>query len=307
MPQSSTPGDCSDSHDGTFQISVVNVTQSAKAKRQLDGPLTLSLQGGVLKDQAGRTGYIASNYQFQFDNPPQADALSTSGFSYCSNNTLALSGSAVWYQCYSGNFYNLYDRDWADQCSPIYLVASGSAPVTQISDGQPGASTQVPGVTQISDGQPQAPTAPVTQISDGQPQVPTGGAPVTQISDGQPQVPTAPVITQISDGQPQVPTAVPSGPVITQISDGQPQVPTAAPSGPVITQISDGQPQVPTGAPVTQISDGQPQVPVATTGNYSLPNATASGPPAQYTGAAATPIAGMGAFAAGLMALAAFL
>jgi hypothetical protein len=25
--------------------------------------LTLSLNGGVIKDQAGRTGYIASNYQ----------------------------------------------------------------------------------------------------------------------------------------------------------------------------------------------------------------------------------------------------
>ncbi|KAF2257175.1 hypothetical protein BU26DRAFT_513874 [Trematosphaeria pertusa] len=318
MPQSSTPDDCSDSHDGTFQITVLNVTQSAKRgveKRQLSGTLTLSLDGGVLTDQAGRTGYIASNHQFQFDSPPQADALSTSGFSYCSNNTLALSGSAIWYQCWSGDFYNLYDESTGDQCSPIYIVATtggGSTPVTQTSDGQPQAPTQV---TQISDGQPQAPTGqPITQISDGQPHVPTG-APVTQISDGQPQAPTGPVISQISDGQPQVPTG---GPVITQISDGQPQVPTGGPvvtqisdgqpqvpTGPVVTQISDGQPQVPTGPVVTQISDGQPQVPVAT-GNYTAPNATTTAP-AEFTGAAAISYVGAGGLAAGFMAMLAML
>ena len=57
--------------------------------------------------------YIAANYQFQFDNPPQAGAIYTTGFSLCANNTLALGGSAIWYQCLSGSFYNLYDRDWA--------------------------------------------------------------------------------------------------------------------------------------------------------------------------------------------------
>jgi hypothetical protein len=66
MPQSTTPESCSDSHSGTFQVTVVNVTSSAKRdveKRQLAGVLTLSLDGGILKDQAGRTGYIASNFQ----------------------------------------------------------------------------------------------------------------------------------------------------------------------------------------------------------------------------------------------------
>lgn len=344
-PEAPAPSGCSESHDGTFQISVINVTSSSKRdleKRQKDGVLTLELSGGKLTDQAGRTGYIASNYQFQFDSPPQAGAIYTSGFSLCSNNSLALGGSSIFYQCWSGSFHNLYDRHWADQCSAIYLVAltsgGGGAPVpTQITDGQPQVPTNIP-ITQISDGQPQVPTAPpVTQISDGQPQVPTGPA-VTQISDGQPQVPTGPIISQISDGQPQVPTVAPSGPVITQISDGQPQVPTVAPSGPVITQISDGQPQVPTVAPsgpvitqisdgqpqvptgpvitqisdgqpqvptgpvVTQISDGQPQAPVAT-GNFTFTTSA----PAQFTGAAATPVYGLGALAAGLMGAVAML
>ncbi|KAF2017374.1 hypothetical protein BU24DRAFT_344510 [Aaosphaeria arxii CBS 175.79] len=265
-PEAPAPSGCSESHDGKFQISVVNVTSSAKRdveKRQQAGILTLTLANGILTDQADRTGYIASNYQFQFDAPPQAGAIYTSGFSLCSNNSLALGGSSIFYQCWSGSFHNLYDRKWAEHCVPIYLVAltggGGGSPVpTQISDGQPQVPTNVP-VSQISDGQPQAPTGypPVSQISDGQPQVPTGAPVISQISDGQPQVPTAaPVISQISDGQPQVPTGAP---VISQISDGQPQVPTGAP---VISQISDGQPQVPTGAPViSQISDGQPQVP----------------------------------------------
>jgi hypothetical protein len=300
VPQSDAPAGCSDSKDGSFQISVVNVTSSSsKMRRQLDGTLMATLEGGILKDQAGRTGSIVANHQWQFDNPVQENAISTSGFSVCSNGSLAHGGSAVWHQCYSGGFYNIYDEAIGDQCNSIYLVASGSGPVTQSPDGQPQATTVVPPVTQISDGQPQATTgAPVvSQITDGQPQAPTSGAPVTQISDGQPQAPTGVPISQISDGQPQVPTGAP----VTQISDGQPQAPTGAP----ITQISDGQPQAPTGAPVTQISDGQPQAPVAT-GNVTAPgNNTAPLP--EFPGAATAPAAGIGAFAAAMLAMVAML
>ena len=83
--------------------------------------LALTLADGILHDAKGRTGYIAANYQFQFDAPPQAGALFTSGFSVCSNGSLALGGSNVFYQCLSGNFYNLYDRHWAAQCSPVTI------------------------------------------------------------------------------------------------------------------------------------------------------------------------------------------
>ena len=86
-----------------------------------NGTLALTLAGSVLKDAKGRTGYIASNFQFQFDDPPQAGALITAGFSVCSNGSLALGGSNVFYQCLSGNFYNLYDRSWAAQCSPVTI------------------------------------------------------------------------------------------------------------------------------------------------------------------------------------------
>ncbi|KAL9597120.1 MAG: hypothetical protein Q9219_005342 [cf. Caloplaca sp. 3 TL-2023] len=87
--------------------------------------LALTLADGVLKDAKGRTGYIASNFQFQFDAPPQAGAIYTSGFTFCSNGTLALGDSNVFYQCLSGDFYNLYDRSWAPQCSPITIDLLG--------------------------------------------------------------------------------------------------------------------------------------------------------------------------------------
>lgn len=85
------------------------------------GALSITLKDGILKDQQGRTGYIAANYQFQFDGPPQAGAIITAGFSVCANGTLALGGSNVFYQCLSGSFYNLYDRYWAAQCSPVTI------------------------------------------------------------------------------------------------------------------------------------------------------------------------------------------
>jgi len=278
-PSSPAPTGCVASYDGTFEITVVNVSTSA-SKRDLERrtALELTLSNSGLKDAAGRTGYIASNYQFQFDNPPQAGAIYTSGFSLCSNNTLALGGSAIWYQCLSGDFYNLYDRSWAAQCVPIYieaLVGSSSAAATQASDGQPAATTVVPTLTQLTDGQPEVTSVVVTELSDGQPQAvtqisdgqiqagtKTTAAPVTQISDGQVQAgsTTAAPVSQISDGQVQAGSTTTAAPV-SQISDGQVQAGTKTTAAPV-SQISDGQVQAgtkTTAAPVTQISDGQVQ------------------------------------------------
>jgi hypothetical protein len=266
------------------------------------GYLTLTLAGGQLHDAIGRTGYIAANYQFQFDAPPQNGAIYTGGFSVGGNGSLALGGSAVFYECLSGTFYNLYDRSWAAQCEPILIgiVPCGSSNVaTQASDGQPGGTTILP-VTQISDGQPQGTSAvpvPVSEYTDGQPQVITAyPKPVTQISDGQVQAPTATgnPVTQISDGQVQAPSA--TGKPVTQISDGQVQAPSA--TGAPVTQISDGQIQAPTTtvAVVTQISDGQVQA----TGPA---NATKS--PVPFTGSGNAVVAS--SFAALIMGAAAVL
>ncbi|KAI7380279.1 hypothetical protein KC328_g12874 [Hortaea werneckii] len=272
MPQasSSATADCSSSYDGEFMIQVVNVTSSAKrsVQKRQDKVLTMTLQDGVLKDDEGRTGYIASNNQFQFDAPPQVNALETSGFSICSNGSLALDGTAIWYQCLSGDFYNLYDENDAAQCSPVYINAIG---------GGSSASASASGVaSQIPDGQVTAspvPSAAVCQLADGQPQ--NDANCVSQIGDGQVQAPTGAPVTQISDGQIQASTAAP----VTQISDGQIQAPTS------------------TAAPVTQIGDGQIQAPSAGTGSPAAPtNGTAIASPTMspsasaeaYTGAATT-------------------
>jgi hypothetical protein len=286
----SAPDGCKESYDGKFSVGVL---KAGSAKRQSacggDSALVLTLKDGVLTDSQGRVGSIASNYQLQFDGPPQDNAIATSGFSACSDGKLALGSNTTFYQCLSGDFFNLYDRDWAEQCEPITIAinpcgsgGSGGGSVGQIPDGQPQAS-------QIPDGQVQAPTGlPATQIGDGQVQAPTG-APVTQIPDGQIQAPSAPVgapISQIPDGQIQAPSA-PAGNPISQIPDGQIQAPTGsppppppppAPTGAPVTQIPDGQVQAPTeapappaGNPISQIPDGQVQAPTGTPPPVSFP------------------------------------
>ncbi|KAJ9602633.1 hypothetical protein H2200_012826 [Cladophialophora chaetospira] len=119
--------------------------------------LRLTLEDNNLHDAFNRTGYIASNYQFQFDGPPQSGAIWTSGWSICpisspSNSngtsssandvegqeeesesadkigsgvvTLALGGTTTFWQCLSGSFYNLYTENWAAQCNPVELRAT---------------------------------------------------------------------------------------------------------------------------------------------------------------------------------------
>lgn len=175
----------------------------------------MKLKNGVLKDAHDRTGYIASNYQFQFDGPPQAGALYTAGFSACSNGSLALGSSTVFYQCLSGDFYNLYDRSWAEQCEPIEIIimpcGGAAATTTDLTKNK-----KVVGSSIVA-------TTVVTVLSDGQPQVrsTTIAVPMCQIGDGQVQVHTTPCeAVKIP-----VITAAP----ITQSSDGKIQVPSSAP------------------------------------------------------------------------------
>jgi hypothetical protein len=101
--------------------SAAQATASTMVACKTNSTLEITLAGGVLTDSVGRTGYIASNFQFQFDKPPQAGAIYTAGWSVCANGSLALGGSNIFYECRSGNFYNLYNENWAAQCSPITI------------------------------------------------------------------------------------------------------------------------------------------------------------------------------------------
>ncbi|KAJ8064589.1 hypothetical protein OCU04_006918 [Sclerotinia nivalis] len=341
-PTASAPSGCATSYSGAFEISAVNVSSVAKRQQKradCSSSLAITLNGGILKDQQDRTGYVASNTQFQFDKPAQEGAIYTGGWSVCSNGSLALGGSAVFYQCLSGTFYNLYTESQGGQCSQILIQttscssAAGSGVVGQSSDGQATAtaiaSLSSASISQISDGQPQAATSAISisQISDGQVQVPTSvptGASITQIPDGQVQgATTTPVvgasITQIPDGQVQGATSVATPPAsapISQISDGQVQgaTSTAALSSAVISQIPDGQIQATTAATlvtstssladpvISQIPDGQIQAPTATNATYASATAT----PATFTGAANTIQIG-GSLAAAVIGLVAAL
>ncbi|KAL2258431.1 hypothetical protein VTK26DRAFT_8270 [Humicola hyalothermophila] len=227
---------CSGNFDGHFEISVVEAGEGVNKNLALqkrdacsgEGILVATLNDSVIRDAQDRTGYIASNYQFQFDNPPQAGALYTAGFSRCPNGSLALGHSAVFYQCRSGNFYNLYDRWWAEQCSPVHILVmpcDEAASTNDPTNGNQDQGQQVVGTSVVT-------TTVVIPLSDGQPQVITTSKTVyiCQIGDGQLQHHSTPC------------TPTPTGEFITVTS--MVSTTTAAEIPPPVSQGEDGQIQV---------------------------------------------------------------
>ncbi|KAK4034184.1 hypothetical protein C8A01DRAFT_49381 [Parachaetomium inaequale] len=259
-PKGDHPSGCEANSNGMFEITIVPLTDKAKKELDLetraacsgDGTLVVQLADGVLTDDHARTGYIASNYQFQFDNPPQAGALITAGFSACANGSLALGDSATFWQCASGTFYNLYDRWSAEQCSPVDVV------MLPCGDGGKAQDTQSPaGQTVV--GSEVVTTTVVMPLSDGQPQVITTTTliHICQIGDGQVQGHTTPCTPPAVAGT--TPTPVVSFPPASQISDGQVQVtpgPEASVPGAQETVVTSGSGVVPTGAPLVNGAAG---------------------------------------------------
>ena len=89
-----------------------------------EGTLSMTLKNGILVDGKGRIGSIVANRQFQFDGPPpQAGAIYAAGWSMTPEGNLAIGDNDVFYQCLSGNFYNLYDEHIGSQCTPVHLSA----------------------------------------------------------------------------------------------------------------------------------------------------------------------------------------
>ncbi|KAL6941938.1 hypothetical protein ACO0QE_003101 [Hanseniaspora vineae] len=87
-----------------------------------DGTLKITLEDSILRDEKGRIGSIVANRQFQFDGPPpQAGAIYAAGWSITQEGNLAIGDEDVFFQCLSGEFYNLYDEHVGSQCEPIYL------------------------------------------------------------------------------------------------------------------------------------------------------------------------------------------
>lgn len=84
--------------------------------------LQMQLEDGILRDSTNRIGSIVGGRQFQFDGPsPQYGAIYAAGWSITEKGQLALGNSTKFYQCASGEFYNLYDEPIAFQCNPVTL------------------------------------------------------------------------------------------------------------------------------------------------------------------------------------------
>ncbi|KAI1370608.1 hypothetical protein F4677DRAFT_437971 [Hypoxylon crocopeplum] len=291
-PTGAAPAECTGSFDGKFEITVAEVTEKRsvfqpekRAECGSDGVLVLTLKDGSTFDAKDRTGYIASNYQFQFDAPAQAGALFTSGFSLCPNNILALGASTTFYRCLSGTFYNLYDRNWAPQCEPVSILAvpcGADAPASQIPDGQ------IIGTSVVL-------TTIVTALPDGQPQVVTTSVPVPicQIGDGQVQQGTTPCVSvtakptstyvpvsEYTDGQIQVtpPGSAPAPPPTTTAAPPAPPVTSApAPSAPVTSAPAPSSSAVESSSSVASSSVSTPAS--STSASPTAPPVETSAPP----------------------------
>lgn len=107
------------------QIDDGQIQNQGSAKLQTcgtDNSLSMTLKDSVLRDSLGRIGAIVANRQFQFDGPPpQAGSIYAAGWSI-EDGYLALGNNDTFYQCLSGDFYNLYDQDVADQCAEVKLA-----------------------------------------------------------------------------------------------------------------------------------------------------------------------------------------
>ncbi|CAH2350826.1 cell wall mannoprotein Pir3p [[Candida] railenensis] len=115
--------------DGQVQQATATAAADADAGQsgageacKTENSLTMSLKGGILTDSKGRIGAIVANRQFQFDGPPpQAGSIYAAGWSITSDGHLAIGDNTHFYQCLSGDFYNLYDENVAAQCSEVLL------------------------------------------------------------------------------------------------------------------------------------------------------------------------------------------
>lgn len=84
--------------------------------------LVMRLENSILFDSANRIGSIVSSRQFQFDGPvPQHGTIYAAGWSITKHGQLALGDCTQFFQCTSGDFYNLYDRSIGGQCFPVVL------------------------------------------------------------------------------------------------------------------------------------------------------------------------------------------
>ncbi|KAK3905158.1 hypothetical protein C8A05DRAFT_41864 [Staphylotrichum tortipilum] len=275
-PPGSVPAGCVQSSPGEFEITIVKLAGDFTKQKELavensagcagGGTLVAQLTDGVLVDDHNRTGYIASNFQLQFDNPPQSGALYTAGFSRCGNDSLALGGSATFWQCASGTFWNLYDRWWAEQCEPVdilVLPCGGSKQQgAETVVGSAGVATTVV-ITTVT-------TIPICQIGDGKCPLSLSSTPFHALPLPSHPTPSHVIVPDIGHTAPCTGASAPTTAAVSQAPDGQVEatatasrlppsapasavpVPTAAP--PVDSVAVRGEPRGAVGAVVAVVA-----------------------------------------------------
>ena len=130
------PSGCNSSYTGPFHLALGAAPDNNEQRRDI---LVAHLSQGVLQDSHGGIGTIASNRQFQFQSPPQEDAVYTNGWSVCKNGSIALGGSNVFYTCPKDGSRNVFDRIVDSKCQEarVNIFTTGSvAPVSEFIDGQ---------------------------------------------------------------------------------------------------------------------------------------------------------------------------
>ena len=124
--------------------------------------------------------------------------------------SLAVGGSAIFYQCLSGTFYNLYDRDWepkgpANHCNPVYILAIGGAG-SVFSTSPPGPVSTGPSEATIANGGGTVSTSSTAGLGGDQSTSSSGPRSTSASGTGSGSAGASAAATSSSDG-----AAVPTG------------------------------------------------------------------------------------------------
>ncbi|KAF2093679.1 hypothetical protein NA57DRAFT_61384 [Rhizodiscina lignyota] len=128
-----------------FQLKVLdriltNDQLGTPAKMEADNKM-VTLKDGMIFDAQNRIFSVVSNFQLEYDNPPQDTAIYTAGWYLCDNGTITLGSWLSFTACNSENAgeteteEKLYLQNGAGQCKPAQILGpseNGSASFSNI-------------------------------------------------------------------------------------------------------------------------------------------------------------------------------
>lgn len=89
-------------------------------------PCVETLTSGALLDRGGAINFVNCNGQLSASDDISDDCTKFTEFSVCSNGSLAVGESALWYQCYSDSWESkgFFNRPKSERCYPLYLTVA---------------------------------------------------------------------------------------------------------------------------------------------------------------------------------------